>query len=151
MRLLAMAVLLVACGEDPRGMPDGGVAADAGEVDADPGAPRALTPGTYELEWTCLDGCGPLPFPPKTYNRLEVSEGFQLRWYTEAALNEKLAPAGLSDSLCVVSAALQYSEGATDAIGFCAEVDGPEADVVFTADYGPQPTRTWRAKALPRR
>jgi hypothetical protein len=143
-------VVLVGCSSDePRAVDlEGDV--DAGPAaDANPDLPRDLTPGVYELEWTCVDGCGPLQFPPGSFNRLEVSAGFELRWYVDAAINEQLSPAGLSDSLCVVSAGLEWSSGSTAAIGFCAEVGGPEADVVYTADFGPQPTRTYRVKAIP--
>ena len=143
MTRLAALVLLAACSSAE---PTLEVDAGPGEPDATPG-PIALEPGTYAIDWTCIDGCGPLAFPPATYNRLDVSEGLALRWYTEGAVNELEVASAAADSLCVVSEALVYSEGATAPIEICPADDGPEADVTFTADYGPMPVRTHRLKA----
>lgn len=146
----ALVLVVVLCGCSPN---EPTIAADAspGEPDAepDPDEPIALEPGVYDLEWTCLDGCGPLAFPPGTYTELVVSEGYDLTWRTAEAVNEQAVTALAGDSLCVEASALSYSSGSTAPIQFCPEIGGPVADVTYTANVGPMPVRVYRVKAMP--
>jgi hypothetical protein len=136
MRLVSAFMLLAACSPDePMLIPDAGVLV-------------GLTEGAYELEWTCLDGCRPLPFPPATFNRLDVQSGLVMRWYTEGAASE-MDTDGAADDDCVTSGPLEFSEGSTAPIQFCPADYGPEATVVYTAEFGDAQARTYGVKAIP--
>lgn len=146
MRAVLVVLCLAACGPEPTTAPDGGALP---EPDASTDEPLALEPGAYTLEWICIDGCGGLLFPPSTFNRLDVSNELELTFRTEATTNAQTVLAAEADSECVLAAALIYSEGETGAVQFCPAPGGPVATIVYTAEYGPMPERTWFVQAAP--
>src|SRR5690606_10393521 len=127
-------------------------AAIAPQLEPEPEAPTALGAGAWTLSWTCLDGCGPLPFPPRSFTDLDVvaadDGGGTLDltfWATGAAI--ELAVAAELDGACVAAAPLSFETGTTGEVRFCPGAHGPRAEVTFSPTSGPAVPRTYRADA----
>lgn len=140
----AIAILLAACASGEPTLNE--LAADAGPpLDAAAG-PIALSPGSYELTWTCIDGCRPLLFPPSSYTELEAVSG-EVTFYTAGMGSAKVV--AMTNGACASVEALVYENGSTNSFEFCPAAGGPEAQVVYSATSGPDVDRTYAVTATP--